>query len=359
GDRPRALRHLRRYLTISEQLAAAHPVSATYQAEVSYAHGNLGVMHEEAGEIDRALAEYRVAADLDRQRVAHEPRNAKWQNDLAISLNRYGALLQMTGALADSEKVFDEELALRRLLVAAAPHDAQRMGRLAVTLGYRGVLQQMMGNTANARASFQEELGLLTTLAALDPTNVSARRNRAVSEARLASLLRDDMPRALAMSGHAVAELREISTKDARPGWRRDLAVIMQRDAALRLAAGDSRAARDEVRQALAVLEPMAAADPRNPQNARTFCQALLTAADAEERIGAPAAARMYRMRAAALAANAQHDPWMTAWRAYALASLGRHDEAARLAAQLLAIGYRDGDIASLVKPPPRTAAAS
>jgi hypothetical protein len=103
----------------------------------------------------------------------------------------------------------------------------------------------------------------------------------------------------------------------------------------------------------------MTAAEPHNPHHTRVLCLALLTAADAEERTGAPAAARMYRVRAAALAAPAEHDPWMTAWRARALASLGQHEEAARLASHLVAIGYRDGDIAALVKPPPRRAAAS
>ena len=318
-DLATTLRHFGRYLEISRQLAAAHPGDTKYAAEVSYGHGNVGAVYEEAGDLGRALEEYRTAVDLDRRRLSADPSNEKWQTDLAISLNRLGVALQMHNDLPAARGIFAEELALRRKLVAAAPADTRRVARLAVSLAYSGVLQEMLGDSAAALASFEEELALSSTLAKLDPSNVSTRRNRAAAEARVASLLAADRPRALTMIDHAVAELREIVAGDPRPSWRRDLASALQRQAALQLASGDARACAT-AREALAIIEPVAAAEPQNPHTARVLCDVLLTAADTGEEN-----ARGHRLRAAEVAsAHRTRDPRLAALRERALAALGR-----------------------------------
>jgi serine/threonine-protein kinase len=337
GDLPATLQHFQSYLAISRQLAAAHPGDAKYQAEVSYGHGNVGAVQEQAGNLQGALAEYRMAVDLDRERARANPSEEKWKSDLAISLNRLGVALQATGDLSGARRTFEEEMVLRRQLLAAAPNDARNIARLGVSLAYTGVLQQMMGDTEHAVASFREELGLSAGLAERDPANLSVRRNRAVAESRLGLLLGDGR-----MLQHSVSELRQVVRIDRRPGWRRDLASALQRDAAVSLTAGNGQRAGDESREALAIIEGVATDEPHGALTTRVLCEVLLTAADAEER-AAPDAATAHRRRVVALTAGASdHDARITAVRARALIGLGRDDEAGPLIGKLRANGYHD-----------------
>jgi tetratricopeptide (TPR) repeat protein len=352
GDHSEPLLHFRRYLDISTDLAAAHPGDAKYEAEVSYGHGNLGATYEAAGDVPAALAEYRIAADLDRRRVAHEPSSTQWREDLATSLNRIGVVLQPTGDLAAARKAFAEEIGFRRQLLAAASGDARRMRELAVCLAYTGVLQQMMGEKAGAVASFTEELGLASNLAQLDPANLTARRNRATTQSRLAMLLTGNLPRAIAMIDDAERELREIVKIDGRPAWQRDLAVAIQREGSLRMLAGERLRTREAAQEALAIANRLAAAEPGNAQTTRMLCEVLLFAADA-----APAGSEeaiFYRTRVSQLPImNGARDPRLTAYHARALIGLGRPREAAPLIAALDRSGYRDLDAMAVNRSPP------
>jgi len=344
GDRAGTLRHFRRYLDISVELAEAHPGNAKYEAEVSYGHGNLGAAYEAMGDIPGALAEYRVAADLDRRRLLREPQSVQWREDLATSLNKVGVALQNMGQLAGAHGAYAEEIALRRQLAAAAPGDARRMRELAAGLAFSGNLQQMMGEKDNAIASFTEELRLSSELAERDPANVNARRNRAAAQSRLAMLLVNDLPRAIAMIDQAEQVLRDIVKKDARPAWERDLAVAIAREGAVRMQAGDQQRARAAAQEALAIAERLAAAEPENVQTTRALCYALLFAAKAASP-GSEEATR-YRARVAELPMiTAAHDPRSIAFRVEALSGLGRRSEAALLVAALERAGYRDFEL--------------
>ena len=341
GDYAGTLLHFRHYLDISTKLAGAHPGDPKYEAEVSYSHGNVGAAYEAMGELDRALVEYRLAVELDRARLRRTPSSEQWQEDLATSLNRLGVVLQNVGDLAAARPVFAEELSLRRQLLAAAPTDARRLRELAVSLAYTGVLQQMMGERQRAIASFSEELDVATRLASRDAANVAARRNRASAQIRLASLLTGDLPRAVALSGEAERTMRDIVRIDARPAWRRDLAVTIQRAASLRVLAGDRGRAGQAAQEALSIIESLAASESGNPQTTRVLSEVLLFAADALPQDDEQAV--RYRTRVAALATAAGgRDPRLAALHARALLGLGRRSEAAPLMAALERAGYRD-----------------
>ncbi len=355
GDHEGTLSHFRSYLDISRGLAAAHPGDPKYEAEVSYGHGNVGAAHEAAGDLDRALVEYRVAVSLDRPRLKQEPSSTQWQEDLATSLNRLGVVLQTTGDLSGAHTAFAEEIALRRQLAAAAPGDARRMLELAVCLAYTGVIEQMMGERQRAIASFSQELDVAAQLVARDATNVSARRNLASAQSRLAVLLIDDLPRALELIDKAERTLRDVVRIDGRPLWRRDLAVAIQREGSLRMRAGDRRRSGEAAQEALAIIESLAATEPRNPHTTRALCEVLLFAADAEP--PGSDAAKQFRTRVAALALTEENrDPRVTAIRARALIGLERRAEAAPLIATLQRSGYRDIEmIPSITGSPPTT----
>ena len=164
---------------------------------------------------------------------------------------------------------------------------------------------------------------------------------RASAQSRIA-MLTEDLSDASRVIGDAERTMRDVVRIDARPGWRRDLAVIVERAGVLHLRAGDRRAARESAREALALIEQVATEEPQNPHTTRAMCEVLLFAADIEPDA---IAASSYRSRVAALAAPARNDPRLTEFRVRALMALGRHAEAAPLVTELLAIGYRDGEI--------------
>lgn len=357
GDHEGALRHFRTYLDIANTLMEAYPGNPKYEAEVSYGHGNLGAVYEAAGNRTGALTEYRIAVDLDRLRLQRARNNEKWQTDLGISLNKLGVVMQSLGDLKGAREVFREELSLRRRLVAAAPNDARRVDRLATSLAYTGVLQQMMGDTQEALASFQEELAIQREAAKRDPSNQLAQRNRSSAQSRVAMLL-PDRAAALAMLSEAERTMRAIVKTDTSPAWRRDLAVILERSAMTRAQLDDRRTLRQTTQEALAIIEQVASEQPHNPVTTRALCEVLLFAADIEDPKSNIAA--LYRTRVATLTANVKNDPRLTEYRARALTALGRSHEATALVSELMSIGYRDGNVATLITgsppgPPPKS----
>jgi tetratricopeptide (TPR) repeat protein len=348
GDRTGALGHFRHYLDISRTLQAAHPGDLTFEAEVSYGHVNVGAAYEVAGNLKGALNEYQTAVNLDRRRLQREPPNETWRKDLAGSLNHLGVVLQARADLAGARRAFSEELALQRQLVAAAPKDVRRMHRLAVSLSYTGLLQEMMGDTREAVASYREELALWTRLAKLDPTNINRRRNRHVAQMRLAALTTEDPAGALALAGEAENGMRAVVRVEPKPDWQRDLAVALHRRGTILFDMGNASRAGELAREGVAMLEPLDAADPQNPQTIRPLSENLLLAARVEDWRGSGEIAGQLRRRVLALTETQTNDVRLAAIRARALLALGQLREASAEIARLNAAGYRDADL-----PPP------
>ena len=332
------LKHFQKYLEISELLAARHRGDDKYEAEVSYGHANVGAAHEMAGDLKRALAEYQLSIDINRKRLQSNPASGTCLNDLAKSLNRVAVVQQNLGELRAARATFEEELALRRQLLDRSPNDARSMSRLAVSLGWNGLIQQITGDDSAALTSWREELRLAERLNVHDPKNLDTRRHRCVAQSRVAWLTPEPKTAAV-LAAQAVRELRQVVTLDPHPARRIDLAYSLIYRSRVALAASDAQTAMASAREAREIVEPLAAADPR-PNVVRALAEALLAAADAEERGGDREAARLYRTRVTALRANG--DLRLEVLRARALTTLGRSAEAAPLTARLVAAGFRD-----------------
>ena len=335
------LTHFRSYLQISELLAARHPGEEKYEAEVSYGHANEGMAHEAAGDLRRALAEYRFSVDVNRRRLQRSPTSETCLNDLAKSLNRVAVAQQNLGELRAARAAFADELALRRRLLALAPDDARSMSRLAVSLGWNGSIQYLMGDAAAALASWREELGIASTLSGRDPKNLDTRRHRWVAQSRIA-MATPGLDAAFALIDEATRELEETVRIDPHPARRADLAAALNTKARIALARNDVSTALASARASLGIVSPLAVSDP-GPNVTRIFGEALLQAANAEERSGNAEAARRHRQRLADMTSGEQDgDPRLVALRMRALTALGRGAEAAPLAARLDAAGFRD-----------------
>ncbi|HYC93873.1 MAG TPA: protein kinase [Thermoanaerobaculia bacterium] len=346
GNVRETLRNFQAYFDIAQRLAQRHPADLRYQAELSYGHGNLGAAHEAAGDVTRALREYRRACELDRERLRRAPHDEQWQGDLANSVNRLGVVLKKRGDLAGARRAFDEDLQIRRRLAAASPRDVRRQERLATSLAWAGTLQQAMGDDARARASYREEAALTAKAAQRDPDDARAKRNHAVAQMRLATLLPPG--EGLPLITEAVDDLRAVVRTDARAVWRRDLTVALVRVAQIRSRLQDAGAARRASAEALAASEALAAERPEDPVAVRSLCESLLLAASLDE--DAAAAARQ-RTRAAELAASAIDDPDVAATRVRALIALDRRSAALPLIRALLDAGYRETSFVQAASP--------
>ncbi|HYH08514.1 MAG TPA: serine/threonine-protein kinase [Thermoanaerobaculia bacterium] len=348
GDARGALTHFRAYYEISARLAAKHPQDAKYVTELSYGHSNLGSAYEALGDLVRARAEYRTAVAVDRQRVARDPRDEDARADLANSLNKLGVLLQAGGDLAGSRAAFEEDVAIRRALATAKPDDARRARRLATSLAYLASVQLNVGDVDGAITSDREELSIATRLAARDKENLDLQRNRATAEIRLADALgaREENEEAAALLDAALRTLSELTARDARPSWQRDLAAAHHETAQLWIRRGDFARATEHGRHAIALAERTRVQQGADMQSVRVLCAALADLADVDERQGRPAAARARRERVIALATSAPYDrePLISATAARALLGAGRRSEAELLVARLRATGHRHPD---------------
>jgi serine/threonine protein kinase len=346
GNVPEALRNFEAYFDIAQRLAQRHPGDLRYQAELSYGHGNLGAAYEAAGDSAQALREYRRACDLDRERLRRAPHDERWQGDLANSVNRLGVVLKKRGDLAGARRAFDEDLQIRRRLAAASPQDVRRQERLATSLAWAGTLQQATGDDRRARVSYREEAALTAKAAQRDPNDARAKRNHAVAQMRLATLLPPG--EGLPLVTEAAEDLRAVVRTDARAVWRRDLTVALVRVAEIRSRLEDAGASRSASAEALAASEALAAERPDDPVAVRSLCESLLLAASLEK--DAAAAARR-RTRAAELAATAVDDPDVAATRVRALIALDRRDAALPLIRRLLDAGYRETSFVQAATP--------
>ncbi len=207
-------------------------------------------------------------------------------------------MLQKSGDFHGARSAFDEDLATRRRLAAAAPNDARRQRRLAVSLAYAGLLQLWTGNVAQALAHYREEAALTSALAGRDPSNADARRQRAVAQLRVASLV--DPAEALPLAETATNDLRELVRADNRAGWRRDLAAALVRLSKIRLQRNDPSRARADIEEAILLSEALVTDQPKDAQRAHILCDALLTAAAIDERESRTPLAEQRRIRAAA-----------------------------------------------------------
>jgi eukaryotic-like serine/threonine-protein kinase len=348
GDARGALAHFRAYYEISARLAAKHPHEAKYGTELSYGHSNLGSAYEALGDLARARAEYRTAAAIDRQRVARDPRGEDARGDLANSLNKLGVLLQAGGDLAGARAAFEEDAAIRRGLAAAKPDDARRARRLAASLAYLAGTQLSAGDVVGAIASDREELSIATRLAARDRENLDLQRNRTSAQIRLADALgaRGEDDEAAALLDGARHTLAELTARDARPAWQRDLASAHHETAQLCIRRGAFAGAVEHGTRAIALAERVRLQQPADVQALRILCAALADLADVDERQGRTTEAKARRERVLALVASAPDDrePQISATAARVLLALGGRSDAELLVARLRTTGYRHPD---------------
>jgi len=327
------------YREISERLVLQEPDNSKWLRELSYSESNLGSLLEKQGDLGGALERFRSVLALDHRllAMATDPRTADDQRfELAATHNLIGLVLKRMGSLDAARRHFEADLALRRRLVDEDPENQRWQEFLGTSRIYLGNLLLARGDPTGARADLEGAREVFDRLVARDPANGDWRYKLAWSDLWVGRLEqaegRDDAARTAWLRAESVAEdLARIDPE--RTEWHQLLGV-----ARLHVAIARAReaplAARQELVQALRVLEPWAAERSSDRRARRWLAEALLLEGDLDAADGGGPAAetswRRARETLAPLMGGDEQDPDLLApWRR-ALARLGPSDARSR-----------------------------
>jgi tetratricopeptide (TPR) repeat protein len=258
--------------------------------------------------------------ESNKNRIRQDEESRRSQS---VALNNLAETLLAKGDVDGSLKAARESVALMEALLASSPKDAGWRRDLSVSYERLGDAQAARGDFAGALKSYREDLAIADALSAADPTNSRLRWDVSISEEKVAGamLAQGDSDGALEfyLRSRAIREALSVSNPD-NSVWRRDLAVSYEHigatlakrgdvkgaiasfegaleiyqslrradqndaDTAVfevvphwRLADLDKARAREHLKAALAILEPLAAAD-RLPPAKREWIPAIRTA---------------------------------------------------------------------------------
>jgi tetratricopeptide (TPR) repeat protein len=264
-----------------QTLPIVEKVSGERSAPMSFTLSMLGSIHLDLGDFAQAEAFYRRGLAVDRAMAGAEPSSA-----VASGLNSLAAVLDERGDVDAAEALFQESLALRRALNPA--------GHASIAAPLQNLARQALdsGRLAPAATYCAEALTIRTqALGATHPQTLASRLLCASIDAR------DGRIEAAAS---AVDAVREALAELPEPPKPQRLALL-QAQATLAEARGDSEARLQLRRQALALVESLHAEG--HPRRAR----AQLALAEAEAAAGDLGSARARLAEATPLLRAALH----------------------------------------------------
>ena len=108
GDPAAAAAAFERALTIEERLVREQPGDLALQSSLGGVLHNLGMLHEQAGELDQAAARFASAIEHQRQASAGAPQVARYRQFLGQHLASYSRVLRQLGRDAEALAVTKE-----------------------------------------------------------------------------------------------------------------------------------------------------------------------------------------------------------------------------------------------------------
>jgi serine/threonine-protein kinase len=237
GDLDGAIAHFTEYQEIAQRLVTLAPDEPEWRMEQAYAWTNLGAMHHEQAarhalddeqpdaraHWDQAIEEFRRSLDVWLSLLSESPDDPALLTELADVQSWLGSTLQDAGRSAEALDVLEAELDVRTRLLDPDEGDMTARHQLATT---RQELGRSFLAMADRRALDQFELALILThqLHAHDPSNLSWKRDVAVSLGNLAFVYKGfaEPAAALEAANRALLLLDELC--DAEPAndeWRR------------------------------------------------------------------------------------------------------------------------------------------
>jgi tetratricopeptide (TPR) repeat protein len=267
GNLAEALKSFRAGLAIAERLASADPSNAQRQLDLSISHNFVGNALVKQGYLAEALKSYGRDNAIVQRLAALDPGNAEWQRDLSISYEKIAdVLVQQSNNVLVQQSNLAEALEFYRLdnaiverLASSDPGNADWQRDLSVSYNKIGDVLVAQGNLAEALKSHRASLAIRERLASSDSGNAQWQRDLAVSNERIGEMLvkQGDSKGAVAAFERALGAYQALLK--AHPDDVESLVFSVVPH--VRLAGLDQAKAREHLQAALAILEPMAAAD--------------------------------------------------------------------------------------------------
>lgn len=211
------------------------------------------------GDVSGALAAARRSAALMEALSASNPRDAGWRRDLSVSYEKLGDVQAAQGDSAGALKSYRDDLAIAKALSASDPLNAQRRWDLSVSYEKLGDIQLAQDDIEGALTSYRNDRDIKEALAASNAGNVAWQRDFAISYERLGATLakRRDARGAIAAFEGALAIYQTLARANPDDPQIPVFSVVPH----WRLAGLDRARAREHLEAALAILEPLSAAD--------------------------------------------------------------------------------------------------
>jgi serine/threonine-protein kinase len=348
GDLDGALVHFGAYQEIAKALVARDPANLDWKLELSYAHTNIASLLLGKGQLVEARDLLELTRDLKREVAAARPDDVTIQLSLATNHQQLGTLLQRLGEGEEAAASFERELVLYQQLRDRHPQNAQVLARLPRAHMFLGQARRALGDEDPALAEFQAAASASRALVAHDPANADWQRELAVSEVSVGRLLLDrgQVREALAKFQLARTLLTPLSDRSRdHAQWRRNVAQVHFSMADALAAQRQFAPALRESDAALAIMDGLSAANPKDQANARELALLLNLRGEIMQAHGRSAQARAAWTRSAELLAPlAQQSADYTLIDPYVrvMVFLGRRAEARTAFDRLAALGYKN-----------------
>lgn len=180
GNRVTAEKWWSEYLQLAQKLTEIDDTNPDWQAELAFAHMNLGVLLLSAGRAEEALRSHMLARDRFLTAVVVRPQ-------LRLELANLHAWLAATWAqLGDYERALAEQQ--RRLSELRATPDAEKnraaQRSMLAAMANISLYQLALGRVAEAETSIREGLPIGADLLSLDPNNAFWRSEFCIAQLR-------------------------------------------------------------------------------------------------------------------------------------------------------------------------------
>jgi tetratricopeptide (TPR) repeat protein len=345
GDLPAAVGPMEKYLAAAERLVELEPANRKWRLERAYALGNLGALAFARADSAAALAHYEAALGDVQALLAGAPVDLELLRTRIEFTSWLASIRESRGELAPALELHARTLGLVQELRRLEPEDRRLRDEEVLRRRLYGSALLAMGRTDDARHALESAVVSMRELVAMDAANADWQQQLALSLADLARVLiaRRDCGAATPIVDEGLAISERLADRGAD----------VSNAAKLRLSLGNSRATcllrSGRGHEAEAVLSRSLALIAEPDETRVDFSARAQLLATSRHLLGLAARDRGQEQEALqhwnaglALLGPERTDPGYRAIRSLLLKSLGRHDEAREIAADLQAQGYAE-----------------
>ena len=270
GALPAALKSYRDGLAIREALSASDPGNAGWRRDLSVSYEKVGDVQMKQGDLPAALKSYRDSLAIREALATSDPGNADWQLDLGRSNERIGNVLVAQRDLAGAMKAHVAYRDLISRLSASDPGNFTWRSVLSASYATVGDVQMAQGDLAAALKSYQQSHGILEALSASNPSNAGSRHDLSVSYQKVGvvQMAQGDLEAALKSFQQGLVIMEALSASNpSNAGLRRDLSISYEKLGDILVPQGDTKGAITAFERALGGYEALMRMHPDDAQS--------------------------------------------------------------------------------------------